>query len=88
VASALIALAICVLIAHGSWKMTALNLDNIAPVTGLPMAVVYASGLVFAISAIGLLSKRIYRVLFAHVSEQELLGVKESEELADHAPAH
>lgn len=81
----LLMLAICALLAHGSWKMIEINLDNRAPVTGVPVAVMYVSGLVFAAAAVALLLVRLYRVLFVVITDDELVGVKDSEELFERA---
>ncbi|QBK05935.1 TRAP transporter small permease [Hylemonella gracilis] len=64
----------------GSWQQTLLNADTTAPVTGLTMAVFYASGVVFAVCAGVLLLLRLLRVLSGKLQEQELVMSTESEE--------
>jgi TRAP-type transport system small permease protein len=66
----------------GSWAQTRINLETEAPVTGAPMAVVYAAGVVFAASALVLLARELWRVLSGQMSEAELVMVQESEDLA------
>lgn len=39
----------------GSWKQTVINRNVTAPVSGLPMAIVYAAGVIFSISVLLLL---------------------------------
>ena len=66
----------------GSWEQTHINLDTEAPVTGAPMAVVYAAGVVFAVSAALLLARELWRTLSGQLSESELVMVQESEDVA------
>ncbi len=66
----------------GSWTQTVINLGTEAPVTGAPMAVVYAAGVVFAASALVLLLRELWRLLSGQMSEAELVMVQESEDLA------
>lgn len=80
VAGHLIMLYITWLCLKGSWQQTLLNADTTAPVTGLTMAVFYASGVVFAVCAGVLLLLRLLRVLSGKLQEQELVMSTESEE--------
>jgi TRAP-type C4-dicarboxylate transport system permease small subunit len=66
----------------GSWQQAHINLDMQAPVTGLPVAIFYGSGVVFSVFAGGLLLLQLLRTLTGRVSEKELVMVKESEEQA------
>ncbi|RDI22784.1 TRAP transporter small permease [Pseudacidovorax intermedius] len=67
----------------GSWQQMRLNLDMEAPVTGTPVAVFYASGVVFSVLAGLLLVLQLVRVLTGRISESELVMVRESEEQAE-----
>lgn len=67
----------------GSWQQARLNLDMEAPVTGAPMAIFYASGVVFSACAGILLLLQLMRLLTGHIREAELVMVKESEEQAE-----
>jgi TRAP-type C4-dicarboxylate transport system permease small subunit len=67
----------------GSWQQARINLDMEAPVTGVPVAVFYASGVVFSVCAGVLLLLQLLRVLTGQISESELVMVKESEEQAE-----
>jgi TRAP-type C4-dicarboxylate transport system permease small subunit len=71
------------LLFKGSLDQARINWDVAAPVTGAPMAIVYASGMVFAVSAAVLLVREIWRALSGQLSEAELVMVKESEEAAE-----
>lgn len=63
VASRLLMLFVAWLLLDGSWQQASLNTDVAAPTTGLPMAVVYAAGVVFAASALLLIALDLLRVL-------------------------
>jgi len=67
----------------GSWQQAQLNLDVAAPVTGAPMAIFYASGVVFSVCAGVLLLLQLARVLTGKLGEGDLVMVKESEEQAE-----
>ena len=71
------------LLFRGSLEQTLINLDVGAPTTGAPVAIFYASGVVFAVSAALFLVRDLYRVLAGKLSESELIMVKESEEQAE-----
>jgi TRAP-type C4-dicarboxylate transport system permease small subunit len=67
------------LIFKGSLDQTRINWDATAPVTGLPLAIVSASGVVFAISAAVLLVRDTWRAVSGRASDAELVMVKEEE---------
>lgn len=67
---------------YGSWTQSKINLDVEAPVTGLPMAIFYAVGLIFSASASVLLLRDLYLVLTGQISETDLVAIKESEDEA------
>nr|WP_313622683.1 TRAP transporter small permease [Achromobacter sp.] len=64
----------------GSWEQAVINADVSAPVSGLPMAIVYASGLVFSVMAGLIIAMDLYRVLTGKLDERDLIMVQESEE--------
>ena len=76
------------LVLEGSWTQTVINLDTQAPVTGAPIAVVYGTGVVFAVSAGALLARELWRTARGEVSEAELVMVQESEDLAQIRDLH
>jgi TRAP-type C4-dicarboxylate transport system permease small subunit len=82
VASQLLMIFVTAMFLKGSWAQTEINLGTEAPVTGAPMAVVYAAGVVFAASALVLLLRELWRTLTGRMSEAELVMVQESEDLA------
>jgi TRAP-type transport system small permease protein len=67
----------------GSWQQTVINLDVRAPATGLSSGFFYGVGLVFCVSAAGVLASNLYRLLRGRVDVDELIQVKESEEGGD-----
>jgi TRAP-type C4-dicarboxylate transport system permease small subunit len=67
------------LLFKGSLDQARINWEVEAPVSGAPMAIVYASGIVFAVSAAVLLLRDIWRALSGQMSEAELVRVKEEE---------
>ena len=84
---------IVVLLFQGSLAQMKINWDVTAPTTGAPMAVVYASSLVFAVLAAPLLLLDLWRIVSGQLADDELVMVQESEEavqlkqvLADAAP--
>ncbi len=70
------------LLLSGSWSQARINLDVEAPVTGWPMAVVYAAGIAFAVPAGLLLLRQLWRTVTNRLSDDELVAVQESEDLA------
>jgi TRAP-type C4-dicarboxylate transport system permease small subunit len=86
--SQLLMLWITWLIFAGSLAQTRINLDVEAPVTGAPMAVVYASGVVFAVPAALLLLRELWRTVSGQLRDDELVMVQESEDLAQVEELH
>ncbi|HSD54325.1 MAG TPA: TRAP transporter small permease [Burkholderiales bacterium] len=76
------------LVFRGSWTQTVINLDTQAPVTGAPIAVVYGTGVVFAVSAGVLLARELWRTVRGEVGDADLVMVQESEDLAQVRDLH
>lgn len=70
------------LLLSGSWQQAVINLDVQAPVTGAPVAVFYAAGVVFAVSSGVMLLQDLWRTVSGQLREDELVMVQESEDLA------
>jgi TRAP-type C4-dicarboxylate transport system permease small subunit len=68
---------------QGSWTQTMINRDSAAPASGLPMSLVYGIGVVFSVSVIPILLVDLYRVMAGKLSDDELVMITESEELAE-----
>ena len=80
VVSQLLMLGVTWLVFSGSLAQARINWDVEAPVTGWPMAVVYAAGIVFAVPAALLLLRELVRTLSGRMRDDELVMVQESEE--------
>jgi TRAP-type transport system small permease protein len=88
-ASQVLMLGVTVMIFQGSLAQSRINWDVEAPVTGAPMAIVYLSGVVFAVPAMLLLLAEMWRTLTGRMRDDELVMVQESEDLAhveEHTP--
>jgi len=72
----------CWLLGQGSWAQVRINADVQAPVSGLPVALFYGAGLVFAVAACAILLWQMLRLLRGQVADDDLVMVQESEELA------
>jgi len=81
--SQLLMLYCCWLLLSGSWEQTVINIDVKAPTSGWSMGFFYGVGVVFGATAMLLVLYDLYRVLFGKLQEDELVMVKESEELAE-----
>uniref|UniRef100_UPI000D3AEBC2 TRAP transporter small permease n=1 Tax=unclassified Variovorax TaxID=663243 RepID=UPI000D3AEBC2 len=76
----LVMLYITWLLFQGSLAQTRINWDVTAPVTGASMAVVYLSGVVFAVLAAFILALDLLRLLTGRIADADLVMVQESEE--------
>ena len=65
-------LACCGLMTYGGWKIVGLNLVNYAPVSGIPIGVVYSALLVCSVGMGVLLIGSLYRLLTGQMTEQEM----------------
>ncbi len=66
----------------GALEQTKINWEVEAPVTGWSMAVVYAAGVVFGLSAMVLLARELWRTVTGQLSTEELVMIQESEDMA------
>jgi TRAP-type C4-dicarboxylate transport system permease small subunit len=76
----LLMLGACALVLKGSWDQVKINADVTAPSSGLSMAIVYASGLVFGAAALLILAFDLFRLLSGRIAPAELARMRESEE--------
>ncbi|MBA1381231.1 TRAP transporter small permease [Pseudomonas brassicacearum] len=75
----LLMLYICGLIVIGSWQQAVINLNVVAPASGLSMALFYAAGLVFGVSATAILLYELFLASFGKLRDEEPLLVEDSE---------
>ncbi len=80
VVSNLLMLICCVILFLGSWNQTEINLDNLAPVTGLPVAWMYGAGLAASVGIALVLLAGLWRLATGRASDADLILVAESEE--------
>lgn len=73
------------LLFEGSLAQARINLEVQAPVTGASVAIFYAAGVVFAVSAAVMLVSNLLRLLAGDLRDTELVMVQESE---DAVPTH
>lgn len=83
VAGHLLMIYITWLLFSGCLVQAKINLDVEAPVTGMPVAIFYSSGIVFAISAGLLLMYELWLVLSGQLGDDQMVMVKESEEAGE-----
>ena len=67
-----VTLACCVLLSIGGWQIIGLNMANIAPISEIPLGVVYMACMVCSVGMGLLLIGSLYRLLTGQMSEQEL----------------
>ncbi len=69
----------------GSWLQTWISIDvkATAPVTGMSMGWFYGTGVFFSVCAGGVLLSDLYRVLSGKLRDDQLVMVRESEDLAE-----
>jgi TRAP-type C4-dicarboxylate transport system permease small subunit len=75
----LLMLYICWLVLSGSWQQAVINLDVVAPASGWSMAIFYAAGLIFGVSAIPILLYDLYEVLSGRLGDDELVMVMDGD---------
>jgi TRAP-type transport system small permease protein len=70
------------LLFQGSLAQTKINWEVEAPVSGLSMALFYGSGVFFAVFAGLLLLRETWRAISGRITDEELVAVQESEDMA------
>ncbi len=76
------------LLLSGSWAQARINLDVEAPVSGASMAIFYGAGVVFALSTAPMLLQDLWRTVSGQLADDELVMVRESEDLAQIEALH
>ncbi len=69
----LLTLACCLLLANGAWKQVLLGMDELAPVTGIPMGYVQISMLISSVGMVLVLAYSLWRQLTGRMPRQELV---------------
>ena len=83
VASQLLMLWATWLLLKGSWVQTQINLPSTAPSSGLSLGIFYAVGIVYGLSVGAILLADLYRLLTGALGDDELIMVRESEEVEE-----
>ncbi|MGH8829872.1 MAG: TRAP transporter small permease [Polaromonas sp.] len=71
---------ICWLLFKGSLDQVKINWDSTSAAMETSMALFYGCGLVFAVSGAAILLNHLWRLVAGQLSEEELIGIRESEE--------
>ena len=68
------ALACCLLLTHGAWKLVVIGMDDRAPVTGVPLGAVYACLLVSSTGMALILMHSLWRLFSGRMPREELVN--------------
>nr|WP_245247342.1 MULTISPECIES: TRAP transporter small permease [unclassified Paenibacillus] len=82
--SNVILLFVLYLVVEGSWKITLLNAGSTAPATGLPLTLIYGTGIVMGVGMALIVIIKLYRILFANEDVNQYMQIHESEEMISH----
>jgi len=66
-------LACCVLLAHGTWKQVVIGMDNRAPVTDVPLGLVYLCLLISSVGMAVLIALSLWRQLAGRMAREDLV---------------
>lgn len=73
---------ICWLLLKGAWEQTLINLGTTSAVMEASMAIFYSSGVVCAVLGGLILAHDFLRLITGRLSDEELVGIRESEDVA------
>ena len=62
----------CILMTYGGWKIIGMNMANYAPVSGIPVGIVYSVLLICSVGMSMLLLNSLYRLLTGRMTEEEM----------------
>jgi TRAP-type C4-dicarboxylate transport system permease small subunit len=71
---------ICWLLFRGAWEQVQINWDTTSAAMEVSMGIFYASGMVCAVLSAVILLNHLWRLLRGGLADDELIGVRESEE--------
>lgn len=69
------------LVLRGAWEQMVINWDSSSAVMEVPMAYLYASGVVFAILSAPVLLLNFWRLVSGQMGDDELIGIRESDDM-------
>jgi TRAP-type C4-dicarboxylate transport system permease small subunit len=67
------ALACCLLLANGAWRLVVIGMDDMAPVTGVPIGLVYACLLLSSVGMACMLMHSLWRLASGRMTRTELV---------------
>ena len=70
----MLTLACCALLAHGTWKQVVIGMDNLAPVTGVPLGIVYLCLLIASVGMALVLAHSLWRQVAGRMPAGEILA--------------
>lgn len=73
-----------VLVIIGCWRQIIINIDNLAPITGLPLAITYMAGFACGLGIAALNILTLWRIFTGRMTPEEYVVGTESEELIGH----
>ena len=73
-----------VLVVVGCWRQIVINIDNYAPITGIPLAVTFMAAFVCGIGIAALNVITLWRILTGRMAPEDYVVGTESEEFAGH----
>lgn len=73
-------LLMCWMVFRGAWQQTLINIPSVSAVMQASMGIFYATGVVFSVLAAPILLLQLWRLVSGQLSENELVGIVESEE--------
>lgn len=79
--SHLLMLFCCWLLFKGSLEQVRINMETASAVMEVPVAIFYASGVMFAVSASVILALEFWRLLTGRIADDRLVAIQESEEV-------
>lgn len=77
----LLMLYLCWLMFRGAWAQTVINWDTTSAVMQASMGWFYLSGVVFAVLAVLILVHELWKLATGQLSEEDLIGVRESDDM-------
>ncbi len=81
-------LALCGVLFKGAWEQTKINASSTSAAMEISMGIFFASGLMFAVLGGLIIARDLYRLITGQMSEDELMAVRESEEVPHGAAGH
>ena len=69
------------LIFRGSWDQVVINYETTSPVMEVSMALFYSSGLLFSVLAALVVGNDLFKLFTGRLSEGELIGVRDSDDM-------